>query len=236
MGRCCVISRIIEVFSSIQGEGELIGKRQIFIRFAGCNINCKYCDTQESLSDVVGDEYSYDMLNDKIESLMSTDFHSLEITGGEPLLSYEYIGEFLRKYPYKAMLETNATLPENMRKISDVIDLVSMDIKLPEHFSCEDEWKSVYANELKTIDVLEEENVNYYIKIVVSPTTPLDIIRKVRDDIKMHLKCDVNIIIQPVSPMSLWTSKDNLFRISELMGVEFNVSIIPQIHKYLDVE
>ncbi|MEM4195978.1 MAG: 7-carboxy-7-deazaguanine synthase QueE, partial [Methanothermobacter sp.] len=39
---------IMEVFSSIQGEGLLLGKRQIFIRFAGCNLNCSYCDTPES--------------------------------------------------------------------------------------------------------------------------------------------------------------------------------------------
>jgi len=43
---------IAEIFSSIQGEGLYVGRRQIFIRFCGCNLNCRYCDTETSASDV----------------------------------------------------------------------------------------------------------------------------------------------------------------------------------------
>ena len=45
---------IIEIFSSFQGEGLLIGERQIFVRFAGCNLNCNYCDTNDSKSEKSG--------------------------------------------------------------------------------------------------------------------------------------------------------------------------------------
>ena len=41
-------THINEVFSSIQGEGTLIGRRQVFIRFSGCNLDCNYCDTSKS--------------------------------------------------------------------------------------------------------------------------------------------------------------------------------------------
>lgn len=224
------------MFSSIQGEGLLIGKRQIFIRFAGCNINCKYCDTENSKMDSLGKEYTFEELNDIIQQLMTPDFDSLEITGGEPLLHAEYIHDFLAKYPYKAMLETNATLPCKMQKLTDVIDIVSMDIKLPEHFNSQNEWQTVYKNELKTIKVMESKKQKYYIKIVVSPTTPLGIINNIMMDLDNISSKDVEIIVQPVSPMTLWDTKDNLFKISEIIGKKHPVSIIPQIHKYLGIE
>src|SRR3954447_11681076 len=43
-------ARLVEIFSSIQGEAELIGVRQIFVRFFGCNLRCAWCDSPESLT------------------------------------------------------------------------------------------------------------------------------------------------------------------------------------------
>ena len=39
-------AKINEIFSSIQGEGPVVGYKQLFIRFCGCNLNCNYCDTE----------------------------------------------------------------------------------------------------------------------------------------------------------------------------------------------
>lgn len=177
-----------------------------------------------------------EQLNDEIQYLMTPDFHSLEITGGEPLLNSEFIRNFLSKYGYNAMLETNATLPENLKQVVNLIDMVSMDIKLPEHFNLEDEWNTVYENELKSIKIMEENNTKYYIKIVVSPTTSIKIIESILNDLDDLVSKNVEVVVQPVSPMSLWDNKKNLFRISELIGKKFNVSIIPQIHKYMKID
>lgn len=214
----------------------MIGKRQIFIRFAGCNIDCKYCDTQDSKNVDVGRYYSFEELNEEIQSLMTVDVDSLEITGGEPLLHCDYIHDFLSEYGYRAMLETNASLPDNLAKLCDVIDIVSMDIKLPEHFNSEDEWLNVYDNELKSIQIMEDNNIQYYIKIVVSPTTSTQIIEDILKDLIPRVSSNVEIIVQPVSPMSLWKNKENLFKISETIGKHFKVAIIPQIHKYMEIE
>lgn len=213
-----------------------IGRRQIFIRFAGCNIDCKYCDTENSKSGEIGKYYTVDELNEAIRALMTPDFHSLEITGGEPLLHSEFIREFLTKYNYNVMLETNATLPDELESLTGLVDIVSMDIKLPEHFRKENQWLNVYENELKSLKLMEDNNIEYYIKIVVSPTTSTKIIGDILDDLRGIISDDVEIIIQPVSPMSLWKSKENLFVISEIIGKEYNVSIIPQIHKYMEIE
>ena len=41
-----VSGRIAEVFRSFQGEGLLLGRRQVFVRLAGCSVGCRYCDTE----------------------------------------------------------------------------------------------------------------------------------------------------------------------------------------------
>ena len=79
-------SRISEVFSSIQGEGTLIGRRQVFVRFSGCNLSCNYCDTSKSRDPLYGDEISTEELYKKVNGLLTPDFHSISFTGGEPLL------------------------------------------------------------------------------------------------------------------------------------------------------
>src|SRR5437763_5063105 len=44
-------ARLVEVFSSIQGEGVLVGHRQVFVRTYGCNLRCTYCDSPETLKE-----------------------------------------------------------------------------------------------------------------------------------------------------------------------------------------
>ena len=46
-------ANLVEVFSSVQGEGPYIGYKQLFMRFSDCNLNCNYCDTNYKESDTV---------------------------------------------------------------------------------------------------------------------------------------------------------------------------------------
>lgn len=39
-------TKVNEIFASIQGEGPVVGYKQLFIRFCRCNLNCSYCDTE----------------------------------------------------------------------------------------------------------------------------------------------------------------------------------------------
>ena len=119
--------KIKEIFSSIQGEGRYIGYKQLFIRFAGCNLGCKYCDTDYSLNENYREYTVQELVN---EAAKYTDIHSVSLTGGEPLMSVEFLKEFLPKVEKKIYLETNATLFNELKEIKRYVDIISADIKL----------------------------------------------------------------------------------------------------------
>lgn len=88
---------VSEKFTSIQGEGQTMGKKSIFLRLAGCNILCKsehwVCDTIEVWQKGVKTEFG-SVFNSNELSKLHKGYH-LVITGGEPLLHQNKIIEFL---------------------------------------------------------------------------------------------------------------------------------------------
>ena len=106
-------ANVVEVFSSIQGEGAYVGCRQIFVRFFSCNLECAYCDTPRSIDEVrkcrvertagKGDFYELPnpldakALSDIISSLETVSglHHSMSLTGGEPLLQGRFFADWL---------------------------------------------------------------------------------------------------------------------------------------------
>ena len=228
---------IIEIFSSFQGEGLLIGQRQIFVRFAGCNLNCAYCDTKNSISKDDCILMTPSEVASKIESILTPDCQTISFTGGEPSLYPDFINEVSRLTNLDIMLETNGTLPDNIDLI-DNLDMVSLDIKLKEHF--EGDFKEdIFLNEIKSLNLLIEKSINVYCKVVILPQLNLEsfeeVIKKIDEEIID--KNNVQIIIQPSSPLNDWENlSSRLFEFSEAAGKYFEVSTIPQIHKILNIE
>jgi 7-carboxy-7-deazaguanine synthase len=113
---------ICEIFSSIQGESTLQGIPTVFVRLAGCNLNCIYCDTPYARND--GEMMSVEEICMKIAEF---NLPYVCITGGEPLfqeetprLAYECI-----KHGYRVSIETNGTidaspLPEGVVRVIDI--------------------------------------------------------------------------------------------------------------------
>ena len=84
--------KIKEIFASIQGEGPYVGYKQLFVRFCNCNLKCNYCDTEFSANENFI-EYCPVELAQEVNQYK--DVHSISLTGGEPLLSVEFLKEFL---------------------------------------------------------------------------------------------------------------------------------------------
>ena len=87
-------AKISEIFQSIQGEGKYLGVRQVFIRFFGCRLGCRWCDTDYARNPQAGrfTEMNVDEVMGRAASLWAG-CHSISLTGGEPLLQAGFLKE-----------------------------------------------------------------------------------------------------------------------------------------------
>lgn len=138
---------LAEVFVSFQGEGPLVGVRQLFVRVRGCDLACRYCDTPAA-RDVAGDclvqrpagpdrelanPFTARRLFEELEPL-PPHLHSLALTGGEPLLYPPFVAELLeqaRRHDLPLYLETAGHLPEPLRQVAVGAAFIALDFKLP---------------------------------------------------------------------------------------------------------
>jgi len=102
--------KVVEVFKSIQGEGPSTGRVAYFVRLAGCNLACKWCDTKYSWSG--GTDYTMQELKDKLSSLGFKTGDMIVFTGGEPLLQKGEIWDFMlgSASGTRYAMETNGTI------------------------------------------------------------------------------------------------------------------------------
>jgi 7-carboxy-7-deazaguanine synthase len=105
--------KIFSVFHSFDGECNYCGQGHLttFVRFAGCNSKCTFCDTKKAIPLDSGKETTIDELVAQVEQFGKG---KLTITGGEPLLQIEELTKFL-SHPmisYRDItVETNGTIP-----------------------------------------------------------------------------------------------------------------------------
>jgi 7-carboxy-7-deazaguanine synthase len=115
---------LIEIYKSVQGESSFAGRPCIFVRLAGCNLRCAWCDSEYTFKG--GYKLSEDEVVGEIQKL--TPVRLIEFTGGEPMLQErELILLMLRLLGsgYELMIETSgerplASVPVEVHKIVDV--------------------------------------------------------------------------------------------------------------------
>lgn len=142
---------LYEVFASCQGEGPWIGYPQVFVRLAGCTLGCRYCDTRKAsrsrkqwhlaLPDGRSTPYPNPITPAALILRLADvwkkngPFHSLAITGGEPMEQPEFLEALVCGFKKKlgkipVLLETNGLHAIVSPKLKAGLDFVSMDIKL----------------------------------------------------------------------------------------------------------
>lgn len=98
--------KIIDIFYSIQGEQLGLGQPSVFVRLAGCNLKCDYCDTKYSWSK--GKKMTVKQV---ITEVKKYNCHNIIITGGEPLLQQREVELLIKKLRrHTITVETNGTI------------------------------------------------------------------------------------------------------------------------------
>jgi len=215
--------KIVEVFDSIQGEGLFLGEKQLFIRFFGCNLNCRYCDTKLNCFT----EYDPEELISELR-LYKDDYHSLAFTGGEPLLQKDFLREIARlaaQENTKNYLETNGTLPDELEEVLDYFDIIAMDFKLPSSTGLKDFW-SAHRRFLK---VASRKDV--FIKAVICQSTEKKDLQDAINLIK-ETNSSVILVLQPNSLEDNAGMRKKLEQFKEMcLQQQVTTCIIPQMHK-----
>jgi len=148
---------VVEKFLSVQGEGFFSGSRAYFIRLAGCNIHCKWCDTKNSWDTSKANLESAEYL---AESAKKSGAEFAVITGGEPCM-YELSELFasLKERGIRVHLETSGTLPLSFES-QQYCDWIAISPKLFAEPLAE---IMQFADELKFI-VSEKSEILEYLK------------------------------------------------------------------------
>lgn len=160
-----------EIFTSIEGEGKRAGALVNFVRLAGCNLRCSYCDTTYALSPTAGKLQSVD---DIVTQLKATGIKKVTVTGGEPLTQpniYFFLQELV-KQAFEVNVETNGSI--DLGICSQIFDgthsFITMDVKCP---TSGVSWANIVENivHLQTKDVIKfvvgsEEDLNYMMNYI----------------------------------------------------------------------
>jgi organic radical activating enzyme len=242
---------LTEVFSAIQGEGALVGHRQVFVRLAGCNIRCAYCDQPEALEKVPGPcrleqtpgRRDWRVVDSPVpfpEAVEAVDrlwtslpHHSVSLTGGEPLFQGERLAVLaaeLAQRGHRLFLETNGMLVTALRRISPHLAHVSMDVKLD---SVDGEGISL-ERQRRFLEAAASSVPHVYCKIVVGPRTEAPELVSALEMIAATAPA-VEVFLQPVTPFDRVTaapSPDQVLALQDAaLRVHPLVRVVPQTHK-----
>lgn len=242
-------AELAEVFSSVQGEGMLIGLRQVFIRFRGCNLTCDYCDTPSAcnaepclLEQTPGrrDFVPVDnpVMLEQVAALVGKwqqgwpgIHHSISITGGEPLLSHDVLLDWLPtlRAHLPIYLETNGMMHAALDLVIDHIDSVGMDIKIPSTSGCTDLWddhrrflETAARKEVFVKIVVGEETEDWEIMRACEIVTAVD--RKIPFILQPVTRAGNTIGVKPVKALELQETASRYLA---------EVRVIPQTHRFM---
>ena len=231
--------RVSEIFTSIEGEGVFVGTKTLFIRFSGCHLKCRWCDTKYALPLDSGIDYQLDEIKDLILKQLQPFTYKVNFTGGEPLLQVDAViqlADFIKKQTdLKTYVESSCFDSELFSKILPYIDICKVEFKTEDSNVVEDaaDYDNLLENELRCLELAVRNNKTTYIKIVVTNSTNLDSFKNLVGYISKKIKPSdiIAFIIQPSHGLDQPTVNKLLDTYDIAQPVFPEVRIIPQLHK-----
>lgn len=234
---------ISEIFLSFQGEGLHVGRLQLFVRFAGCSLGCRYCDSVSAQTHpgeftvqgvTVPNPVTVEDLLDYAVGILDgvKGLHSISVTGGEPLEQPRFLTALLsrcRSLGTPLYLETNGLHPDAAESVFPLVDIISLDIKLPSLCGGED----LFERYERVLPVTSGRDT--FCKIVVVDDMDRDEFTRAVDLLADH-DPRTPLVIQPVTPAggcgrATPELLETLYR--EASGRLEDVRIIPQCHRII---
>lgn len=245
-------ARLIEVFSAIQGEGLNVGTRQLFIRFAFCDLRCHFCDSAHTWNapttcrierspgqrdfETHPNPVPLTTLIQWVERQNLPFLHdSISLTGGEPLLHAGFLKIFLPEIRsltnLPIYLETGGHRPEQLATVLPYLDSVGMDLKVPS-VSGEHLW----LQHTNFLQLCFEAHLELFVKIIISQSTDTAELERAAS-LVAAVSRDIPIFLQPVTAIGdilAPTPHQVLQWQATIKKLVPQVRVIPQTHKMLN--
>jgi organic radical activating enzyme len=247
---------LVEIFSSLQGEGPYVGASTLFVRFGACDLRCRWCDSPHTwrpaarcrietrrgtarFAELPNPVSLADALK-AAEALELPAHRFVSLTGGEPLLQPEAAAELaraLRTRGPRIYLETHGLACEALEQVVDAVDVVSMDWKL-----ASDVWRATDDPRAAPPDYhaahaaflrRARQSAEVFVKVVVTPaSTDAELEAMARGVAQVDAR--VPLIVQPVTPHGGVTQRPSAQRLLEIAArlerTLADVRVIPHTH------
>jgi len=227
--------KISEIFASIQGEGKLIGRAQVFVRLYGSNMGCAWCDTRYAKE---GGNYREMDIGEIFSEIKKHNLKSVCITGGEPMVQKEDLKKLiniLKENNYEILLETNGSIYDE--GIFKNADCVCVDMKSPTSKEKSDESMIFKLGSKDIIKIIIADERDYeFAKHIISLVSEANLKFKTGD----RSKKGIEVFLQPeqstihaLNPDG-WINDVVKSNFAGNLGVD--VRVVPQVHKILGLK
>jgi organic radical activating enzyme len=249
--------QLVEIFSSVQGEGTHVGETTLFIRFGECDLRCRWCDSPETwrprrscrIEDERGSARFRERDNpvpvsevvDAARRLGVARHRFVSLTGGEPLLQPDAVRALalaLRPLGPRIHLETHGLASDALAQVVDCIDVVAMDWKLASDVRRASDPKRAAAGDFHEQHAaflrVARRAPECVVKVVVTADTRDEELDAMAAAIRA-IDPGTPLVIQPVTPFGAVREAVPaerllaiVFRLSEALS---DVRLIPQTHR-----